>query len=578
MSLKAVKNEIELFLASAEPTVMCISGKWGVGKTYTWTKIWKEHKPQPASLKLRYSYVSLYGCNSIEDMKKAIVEGGGAELMETLVGSGANKWFSKIAGNSPAIVEYAKKYFENKFLVSADVLYQSVFSCIRKSVICVDDLERAGADLKVEDVLALVSKMKIEYGCRIALLLNASELGDDKKRQFEAQIEKVCDSNLHFNPTPQEAAELGISESKPYREALTHHIVNLEVTNLRTVQRMVRESDKLSTLLETRDPRTLSRAIQTAALAVFVKFHPSEAPSFDDVRKNGFAERLSRRLSGNNLSEVERKHEELLGRYNFGDFTAFDNVVFSEVRLGYFDESELDTAAKEQDRLLLITDGNNTFREAWGLFHNSFDNNLSEVVEAFCKSIETNFEVISPANLNATIRKLKELGQADRATRALAIYVTSRQEKSDFWNLKSGAYDGMWFEPIDEDVKEAFEAKFNSFFNSVNLAELLGRIGRYDSYSEIEVRYCASLSVEQIVEALKALTGENIQDVRRELANHSRAMNEKYRNELTSLVEAALREIAKESLINSVRVKNVSLNLGDGFYSLAPSANGSASK
>jgi Cdc6-like AAA superfamily ATPase len=36
---QAVKNEIERFLRSSEPEVLCITGSWGVGKTYTWQTI-----------------------------------------------------------------------------------------------------------------------------------------------------------------------------------------------------------------------------------------------------------------------------------------------------------------------------------------------------------------------------------------------------------------------------------------------------------------------------------------------------------------------------------------------------------
>ncbi len=35
-STEAVKNEIERFLKSTDPEVLCITGEWGVGKTYTY--------------------------------------------------------------------------------------------------------------------------------------------------------------------------------------------------------------------------------------------------------------------------------------------------------------------------------------------------------------------------------------------------------------------------------------------------------------------------------------------------------------------------------------------------------------
>ena len=35
-STDIVRNEINRFLLSTEPEVICITGDWGVGKTYTW--------------------------------------------------------------------------------------------------------------------------------------------------------------------------------------------------------------------------------------------------------------------------------------------------------------------------------------------------------------------------------------------------------------------------------------------------------------------------------------------------------------------------------------------------------------
>ena len=34
--LVEVEKEIARFLVSPEPEVLCISGKWGVGKTFSW--------------------------------------------------------------------------------------------------------------------------------------------------------------------------------------------------------------------------------------------------------------------------------------------------------------------------------------------------------------------------------------------------------------------------------------------------------------------------------------------------------------------------------------------------------------
>src|ERR1700692_4543446 len=72
-------KEMRRFLSTAEPEILCISGRWGVGKTYNWrqalTQAERANSNHPDRLKLqRYAYVSLFGINSLDDLKYAIFE------------------------------------------------------------------------------------------------------------------------------------------------------------------------------------------------------------------------------------------------------------------------------------------------------------------------------------------------------------------------------------------------------------------------------------------------------------------------------------------------------------------------
>src|SRR5258705_83360 len=60
MSIEFVRAELQRFVASPEAEVLCIKGKWGVGKTYAWTKFLEDLDKATVSFK-RYSYVSLFG-------------------------------------------------------------------------------------------------------------------------------------------------------------------------------------------------------------------------------------------------------------------------------------------------------------------------------------------------------------------------------------------------------------------------------------------------------------------------------------------------------------------------------------
>lgn len=67
MSLEFIKEQLSDFISSTEPEVMAIQGEWGIGKTYTWNTFLKDNKDKVAFN--RYSYVSLFGINSLDSLK-----------------------------------------------------------------------------------------------------------------------------------------------------------------------------------------------------------------------------------------------------------------------------------------------------------------------------------------------------------------------------------------------------------------------------------------------------------------------------------------------------------------------------
>lgn len=74
MSVEVIKDQIFQFLSSDQPEVMAIKGEWGVGKTYSWKKFLKEACAENKLNLERYSYVSLFGINSLEAFKYTIFE------------------------------------------------------------------------------------------------------------------------------------------------------------------------------------------------------------------------------------------------------------------------------------------------------------------------------------------------------------------------------------------------------------------------------------------------------------------------------------------------------------------------
>jgi hypothetical protein len=233
MSAVRARDEILRFLKSPMPEVLCITGKWGVGKTYCWKQTLVQAQSSSAIALNRYAYVSLFGQNSLDDLKYAIFE-------NTVVAGQFEKGpdFSTFRSSYASVEKFIRRYMflanvtpqARGFLSSAG---RALFLAVREQVVCIDDLERAGKGLEVKDVLGMISFLKEERKCKVVMLLNGDALEGDARIAFKLQLEKVVDTHLVFEPTPTEAVSIGVSALEPIGDLLRTNCLALRITNIR---------------------------------------------------------------------------------------------------------------------------------------------------------------------------------------------------------------------------------------------------------------------------------------------------------------------------------------------------------
>jgi hypothetical protein len=143
----AVQAEIERFLRSKDPEVLCITGDWGVGKTFNWQTTFDRLRTAKQVGLGRYSYVSLFGINSLEAFKQSLFEN-----LEFVLPEG-EAVFDRIRARGNQLFQQSKKAVGAVTAVPmvGDAITKLsspfLFSSIRNQIICVDDLERRGKDL-----------------------------------------------------------------------------------------------------------------------------------------------------------------------------------------------------------------------------------------------------------------------------------------------------------------------------------------------------------------------------------------------------------------------------------------------
>jgi hypothetical protein len=207
---QAVQHEMERFLRSTEPEVLCITGAWGVGKTYTWQMALDRLRAIRVIGLSRYSYVSLFGVGSLEALKLSIFEN-----LEFLVPQGRTGFEWMLSGGN-ILLKHSKKIMSVAGAVPkiGDALSKTqplLFTTIRNQIVCIDDMERRSG-ITVKDVFGLVSYLREQRGCKIVLLLNQTKLDEDPdgRKAFADYFEKVIDTRLVFAPTATEAVAIAI--------------------------------------------------------------------------------------------------------------------------------------------------------------------------------------------------------------------------------------------------------------------------------------------------------------------------------------------------------------------------------
>lgn len=551
-SMETTKAEIARFLGGNEPAVLCVTGEWGVGKTFLWQSVLDDLRKSKGLNLTRYSYVSLFGLNSLDDVKSSLFEN-----MEWLDQDPTNFAQQGKAG-AKALVARAKKLSElagalpwlGQAFTKARSLY---FSLIQNQIICIDDLDRRSNNLDVRDVLGLISFLREHRDCKVVLLLNSEKLGD-KKDEFEGLLEKVIEAKVVLSPTAAESACIALPAQDVLSNALRAHCETLGIHNIRVIKQIERLARRVDGILIDFPQRIRDQAIHSLTLFGWAKYDRENAPRLEFLKSR--SEDLLQIAESVPLSPEEGAWGSLLEKYGFRDFDEFDLALLIFVDSMILDADEILGQARnlqEQQRLGALRGASEA---AWEAYHDSFNDDENRVVQELVDGTKKSYEITSLPNLNAAVILLKGLGREYEAMDLLKFFTENRKDVG-FWNPNSYLFERG---PFDQDITAVIELKKASDLTDFDVAAGLTRAGK--DYDPETIAKLAAVSAQTYCDLISTAHGDQKETLvlsALEFRRISNASDDMKR--VVSLMEEALRMVGRKSRLNAMRIRKYGVSI-----------------
>ncbi|HZW61302.1 MAG TPA: P-loop NTPase fold protein [Candidatus Babeliales bacterium] len=547
MSIQLAREQILKFLNSDTNEVIAIKGNWGTGKTFIWNELLSEAKDSNQIALDTYSYVSLFGLNSIEIIRNRIFENQiskeliGKSLSDNISENTIPKAFHWLKKTPTAITNLISKIVNKKVFGSDDFIpfsYSLLYLFVNKSIICFDDIERKGKNITQNDILGLVSDLKYQKNCKLVLIFNDAAFSDEDKKNYEELREKVIDKEIHFDPTTDECISIAYKSinDKTNFNTITDLCNKLKINNIRIIFKIIQLANDLIKPLEDYPDTIKYQALCSLVLYTYCYYYNKGdfLPNFEQLKTINYTY----------LNDPEKKDKakwvSTLIDYGYTNTDSFDLVIHNGVKYGYFDKTELLSQADILKDQITKSDAQGAFHKAWQLFHGSFKDNNDEVINALYNAFKNNCENLSIIDLDSTVKILRQLNESDKANALIGVYFNKNEQRL----LKNSSNISIQLSgPLDTKISDSISSLLEKNKDYKKIEDIFITAGTKESFSREDELRIKNTSEDDIYGLLKNLEDKEL--------HHSIKIGliiipEKIKNVLI--------RISRENILNQLRV------------------------
>jgi hypothetical protein len=311
---------------------------------------------------------------------------------------------------------------------TAHLINLASFSLINETIICIDDLERK--KLTTQDMLGLVSLLKLQKKCKVVLLFN--EDGKELK-DYEEYREKVIDIELEFSPTVEKNVEIAFKDNPRHDaiQVLKESAIKLHIKNIRVLKQIERFVNLVMDCIGNGyEPEITQQIVSSLTLFAWCYYcHKSDgAPPLDYVTKQGI-------YKSNDSSKIEADNKENYQKWdiriNSYGYKVYENnlnlALANVVKTGYCIEAEIKELVENENNKAKQYNSNckwsDSYNEALDFFYSGFNDNSDKVCEVFNDFLQNNLDRFDADSL--LIKLLRDIEKNDEANKIIDFYFES---------------------------------------------------------------------------------------------------------------------------------------------------------
>lgn len=533
----SIENRLRSFISSKKATALVLQGTWGRGKTHLWRALMKEES-EAFKNRRKYAYVSLFGINSLDELKVAIYQS--AIELDQLNDQKENNIDVTKSNSKFDVKAKWKQFIENRKTIAKGVadntsapvvgslskLYNAfAFYNVRNMLVCLDDIERRGNALQLKDVMGLVSLLWEQRSCQVVAISNTQSLSGNDAEVWEENKEKVFQGEVTFAPTAEKCIDLIFdrTSSDGYVIEARNALTDLDVTNIRIIER-VKDAVELTIAALNEEISEQTKSKIARSLTWIVYCHNGRGEGAPPLDLSGHASIFKTLLlsSADTRTDEEKAWDRIRERYGVWSTTPLDEALAKMVINGYPDNELLQQQVLAFDQNAEANSAQQRFENVWNLFHYSFADNRTEIVSGFRKYFSDAAAVLSASALDSAVWLLRKLGEDALAGDFIKTWVELRKGKRvkelDPKNLHKfgGMRDAVFIAAID-----AAYAKDNYF---PSLTDAVASLSQQKGGTLDAVQAIANTPIQDLIQFLETHLNEDASHAMRlclEFAPHS---------------------------------------------------------